>query len=100
MTHSCTDEEASQPPPAINQKQHHRYAPSSSILLITNSIGMALNGYIAGATGFLLLLLLKIYGATVMNEDVQAAFTYIFLAAYVVGEIGSLVNPISNGISS
>lgn len=99
MGRSCNDEEASPPSPpptATNEKKQHHF----SSIIITNSIGMALNGYIAGATGFLILLLLKIYGATIVNEHVQAAFTYIFLAAYIVGEAGNLYDPFNNGINS
>lgn len=51
---------------------------------------MVLNGHTGNITGILLLLLLKTYGEATMNQDIQAAFTYVFLVGYIVGETGTI----------
>lgn len=82
---SCHNDEETSPTSA---NQHHR--GTSTFKLITTGIGMVLNGYTGNITGILLLLLLKTYGEATMNQDIQAAFTYVFLVGYIVGETGTI----------
>lgn len=76
----------------LNEEPTSKKKRSKSIFaIITNSIGMLTNGYLAGLIGFVLLILFKMYGSNVVNGRIQDAFTYAPTIGYLIGQFGKCI---------